>query len=85
MILQKPTPWVVASLLPIVGGVALASVTEASFNWYDIFIYFCFIIDLGFNDTQVVILSYDIWSYCFVLEKGWILECNGFQFVKPVS
>ena len=43
MILQKPTPWVVATLLPIVGGVALASVTEASFNWYDIFIYFCFI------------------------------------------
>uniref|UniRef100_A0A803M617 F-box domain-containing protein n=1 Tax=Chenopodium quinoa TaxID=63459 RepID=A0A803M617_CHEQI len=31
--LQNPTPWVVLSLLPIVGGVALASVTEASFNW----------------------------------------------------
>lgn len=30
---EKPTPWVVACLLPIVGGVALASVTEASFNW----------------------------------------------------
>ncbi|KNA25751.1 hypothetical protein SOVF_004130 [Spinacia oleracea] len=30
---EKPTPWVVLSLLPIVGGVALASVTEASFNW----------------------------------------------------
>lgn len=32
--IQRPTPWVVASLVPIVGGVALASVTEASFNWY---------------------------------------------------
>ncbi|KAJ8771798.1 hypothetical protein K2173_026975 [Erythroxylum novogranatense] len=30
---ESPTPWVVASLLPIVGGVALASATEASFNW----------------------------------------------------
>uniref|UniRef100_A0A0D6QVH9 Sugar phosphate transporter domain-containing protein n=1 Tax=Araucaria cunninghamii TaxID=56994 RepID=A0A0D6QVH9_ARACU len=28
-----PNPWVVASLAPIVGGVALASLTEASFNW----------------------------------------------------
>ena len=30
---EMPTPWVVASLLPIAGGVALASMTEASFNW----------------------------------------------------
>ncbi|KAJ4960820.1 hypothetical protein NE237_020730 [Protea cynaroides] len=30
---EMPTVWVVASLLPIVGGVALASLTEASFNW----------------------------------------------------
>jgi len=30
---QMPTPWVVLSLMPIVGGVALASMTEASFNW----------------------------------------------------
>ncbi|PKI59130.1 triose phosphate/phosphate translocator, non-green plastid, chloroplastic-like [Punica granatum] len=30
---EMPTPWVVGSLIPIVGGVALASVTEASFNW----------------------------------------------------
>ncbi|XP_030521323.1 triose phosphate/phosphate translocator, non-green plastid, chloroplastic-like [Rhodamnia argentea] len=30
---EMPTPWVVGSLLPIVGGVALASMTEASFNW----------------------------------------------------
>ncbi|KAK1440886.1 hypothetical protein QVD17_06719 [Tagetes erecta] len=30
---ERPTLWVVASLLPIVAGVALASFTEASFNW----------------------------------------------------
>ncbi|GMH16791.1 hypothetical protein Nepgr_018632 [Nepenthes gracilis] len=30
---EMPTTWVVLSLVPIVGGVALASVTEASFNW----------------------------------------------------
>lgn len=30
---EKPTIWLVSSLVPIVGGVALASFTEASFNW----------------------------------------------------
>ncbi|XP_043703327.1 triose phosphate/phosphate translocator, non-green plastid, chloroplastic-like isoform X2 [Telopea speciosissima] len=30
---ETPTVWVVGSLVPIVGGVALASLTEASFNW----------------------------------------------------
>ncbi|XP_061359611.1 phosphoenolpyruvate/phosphate translocator 2, chloroplastic-like [Gastrolobium bilobum] len=30
---ERPTLWVVSSLVPIVGGVALASVTEVSFNW----------------------------------------------------
>ncbi|KAL5725105.1 holo-[acyl-carrier-protein] synthase [Ranunculus cassubicifolius] len=30
---EMPTFWVISSLLPIVGGVALASITEASFNW----------------------------------------------------
>ena len=36
ILIQLPTFWVVASLVPIAGGVALASVTEASFNWYNI-------------------------------------------------
>ncbi|XP_009610913.1 phosphoenolpyruvate/phosphate translocator 2, chloroplastic-like isoform X1 [Nicotiana tomentosiformis] len=30
---ERPSLWTVSSLIPIVGGVALASMTEASFNW----------------------------------------------------
>ncbi|CAK8563032.1 unnamed protein product [Lathyrus sativus] len=30
---EMPTAWVVGSLVPIAGGVALASATEVSFNW----------------------------------------------------
>ncbi|KAH9790806.1 phosphoenolpyruvate/phosphate translocator 2 [Citrus sinensis] len=30
---EKPTIWLASSLVPIVGGVALASLTEATFNW----------------------------------------------------
>ncbi|CAM8879835.1 unnamed protein product [Rhodiola kirilowii] len=30
---ETPTLWVVSSLVPVVGGVVLASLTEASFNW----------------------------------------------------
>ncbi|KAG0456575.1 hypothetical protein HPP92_024363 [Vanilla planifolia] len=30
---EQPTIWVLFSLVPIMGGVALASMTEASFNW----------------------------------------------------
>uniref|UniRef100_A0A1J3HAI4 Triose phosphate/phosphate translocator, non-green plastid, chloroplastic n=2 Tax=Noccaea caerulescens TaxID=107243 RepID=A0A1J3HAI4_NOCCA len=30
---EVPTPWVIGAIIPIVGGVALASITEVSFNW----------------------------------------------------
>jgi hypothetical protein len=32
--LQWPSMLVLGSLVPIVGGVALASLTEVSFNWF---------------------------------------------------
>jgi len=31
--MQVPPIWVLSSLVPIVGGVALASLAEVSFNW----------------------------------------------------
>ncbi|KDP46439.1 hypothetical protein JCGZ_10279 [Jatropha curcas] len=30
---ERPSFWIISSLVPIVGGVALASFTESSFNW----------------------------------------------------
>ncbi|AEE31966.1 Nucleotide-sugar transporter family protein [Arabidopsis thaliana] len=30
---NKPTPYVLSAIVPIVGGVALASISEVSFNW----------------------------------------------------
>ncbi|EOA16960.1 hypothetical protein CARUB_v10005189mg [Capsella rubella] len=30
---EAPTPWVIGAIIPIVGGVALASISEVSFNW----------------------------------------------------
>lgn len=50
---DTPHPLVIASLVPIMGGVALASMSEASFNWTG------FLSAMGSNLTfQVSILKY---------------------------
>ncbi len=46
----------VATLVPIVGGVALASLTEASFNWY--------VIHVLFKTWMIVRVSFQV-QICF--------------------
>ncbi|KXZ55452.1 hypothetical protein GPECTOR_2g1001 [Gonium pectorale] len=58
---EQPSPAVLLTLLPIVGGVAVASMTEASFNWYG------FLSAMGSNLT---FQSRNVLSKKLMLRKG---------------
>ncbi|EFJ45867.1 hypothetical protein VOLCADRAFT_109189 [Volvox carteri f. nagariensis] len=58
---DQPSPAVLLTLLPIVGGVAIASMTEASFNWFG------FLSAMGSNLT---FQSRNVLSKKLMLKKG---------------
>ncbi|OAY67535.1 Phosphoenolpyruvate/phosphate translocator 2, chloroplastic, partial [Ananas comosus] len=66
---EVPTVWVLASLVPIVGGVALASFTEASFNW----------LVLIFQLTSITSGNHSYKLVAYLSKQDWILECHGFE------
>ncbi|XP_076944814.1 phosphoenolpyruvate/phosphate translocator 2, chloroplastic-like [Bidens hawaiensis] len=74
---ERPTIWVVSSLVPIVGGVALASFTEASFNW------------VGFGSamaSNVTNQSRNVLSKMFMINKEEALDnINLFSVMTIVS
>jgi solute carrier family 35 protein E1 len=74
---EVPNPLVVASLVPIVGGVALASLTEASFNW------------AGFSSamaSNVTFQSRNVLSKKFMVKKeGSLDNINLFSIITIMS
>ena len=75
---QLPTVWVGLSLLPIVGGVALASLTEASFNWYVTItiIWIQVYLNLTIEDKSFCQMPYALFvSLCFSFILYYMLVC----------
>ncbi|XP_022895124.1 phosphoenolpyruvate/phosphate translocator 2, chloroplastic-like isoform X3 [Olea europaea var. sylvestris] len=73
---QRPSLWVVSSLLPIVGGVALASFTEASFNW------------IGFGCAMASNLtnqSRNVFSKKFMVKEETLDNINLFSIITIIS
>ncbi|CAL5370533.1 unnamed protein product [Camellia sinensis] len=74
---ERPTLWVVSSLVPIVGGVALASFAEASFNW------------IGFSSAMASNLtnqSRNVLSKKFMVNKEEALDnINLFSIITIIS
>ncbi|XP_057464268.1 LOW QUALITY PROTEIN: phosphoenolpyruvate/phosphate translocator 2, chloroplastic-like [Actinidia eriantha] len=74
---EWPSLWVVSSLVPIVGGVALASFTEASFNW------------IGFSSAMASNLtnqSRNVLSKKFMVNKEEALDnINLFSIITIIS
>ncbi|XP_019161513.1 PREDICTED: phosphoenolpyruvate/phosphate translocator 2, chloroplastic [Ipomoea nil] len=74
---QWPSLWVVLSLVPIVGGVALASFSEASFNW------------IGFGSAMASNLtnqSRNVFSKTFMLKEEEALDnINLFSVMTIIS
>ncbi|KAF5746875.1 Phosphoenolpyruvate/phosphate translocator 2 isoform 1 [Tripterygium wilfordii] len=74
---ERPTFWVVSSLVPIVSGVALASFTEASFNW----IGFC-----SAMASNVTNQSRNVLSKKFMVQKEETLDnINLFSVITVIS
>ncbi|XP_022895123.1 phosphoenolpyruvate/phosphate translocator 2, chloroplastic-like isoform X2 [Olea europaea var. sylvestris] len=73
---ERPSLWVVSSLLPIVGGVALASFTEASFNW------------IGFGCAMASNLtnqSRNVFSKKFMVKEETLDNINLFSIITIIS
>ncbi|KAL2528975.1 Phosphoenolpyruvate/phosphate translocator 2 [Forsythia ovata] len=73
---ERPSLWVVSSLLPIVGGVALASFTEASFNW------------IGFGSAMASNLtnqSRNVFSKKFMVKEEALDNINLFSIITIIS
>ncbi|XP_022133582.1 phosphoenolpyruvate/phosphate translocator 2, chloroplastic [Momordica charantia] len=73
---ERPSFWVVLSLVPVVGGVALASFTEASFNW------------IGFSSAMASNLtnqSRNIFSKKFMVHKEALDNINLFSVITIIS
>ncbi|KAG0554462.1 hypothetical protein M758_12G097100 [Ceratodon purpureus] len=74
---EVPNPLVVASLVPIVGGVALASLTEASFNWAGF---------LSAMASNVTFQSRNVLSKKFMVKKeGSLDNINLFSIITIMS
>lgn len=72
-----PNPLVVATLVPIVGGVALASLTEASFNWAGF---------LSAMASNVTFQSRNVLSKKFMVKKeGSLDNINLFSIITVMS
>lgn len=74
---DMPNPMVVATLVPIVGGVALASLTEASFNWAGF---------LSAMASNVTFQSRNVLSKKFMVKKeGSLDNINLFSIITVMS
>ncbi|XP_050380575.1 phosphoenolpyruvate/phosphate translocator 2, chloroplastic-like isoform X2 [Argentina anserina] len=76
LLAEMPTIWVISSLVPIVGGVALASFTEASFNW------------IGFGSamaSNITNQSRNVLSKKFMVKKESLDNINLFSVITIIS
>ncbi|EYU34731.1 hypothetical protein MIMGU_mgv1a012476mg [Erythranthe guttata] len=73
---ERPTLWVVSSLVPIVAGVALASFTEVSFNW------------IGFGSamaSNVTNQTRNVFSKKLMVKKESLDNINLFSIITVIS
>lgn len=73
---EKPNLWVVSSLVPIAGGVGLASFTEASFNWTGFF---------SAMASNLINQSRNVLSKEFMFRKDALDNINLFSVITIIS